>query len=245
MNKIQLIIFAFFLFSLQCVSSANTKIYITTGFTSPVSDFYREVLSEADKRLKNISISFETLPAERSLVLANRGINDGECCRIPTLIINEYNNLVPVNESFFSARFSAFAKQDAIDIKRFEDLKPYSVGTVEGWKIAVKKVKAIKPAQTHIVTTPEQMFHMLDQHRLDYGIMGYLSGLQVITTLNMDNIKAIQPPLVEKPLFLLLHKKHKSLIPKFNKVIKHMKNDGTIDNLYRKLLVNLKQKHNG
>lgn len=240
MNKFQQLVSAFFLISYQCVCFANTKIYITTGFTSPVSDFYREVLLEADKRMSDISIIFEVLPAERSLVLANRGINDGECCRIPSVIRNEYKNLIPVDESFFSARFSAFAKKEALDVKRFEDLKPYSVGTVEGWKIAVQKIQSIKPVETHIVTTPEQMFQMIDQNRLDYGVVGYLSGLQAIASLRLDNIKAIQPPLVEKPLFLLFHKKHKALIIEFNRVIRRMKNDGTIDKLYRKLLAGIK-----
>lgn len=60
-----------------------TNLHITTGFTSSVSGFYKNALSEADKRLENIEISFEVSPAERSLILANSGINDDECYCIP------------------------------------------------------------------------------------------------------------------------------------------------------------------
>lgn len=220
----------------NAICIAETHIHITTGFTPPVSDFYNSVLTEIDKRLPDISISFEVLPAERSLVLANQKVNDGECCRIASVVANQYKNLVAINESFFTARFSAFGKSRSAKIKNFEDLKPFSVGTVEGWKIAVDEVKKVKPAEVHIVTTPDQMFRMINQDRLDYGVVGYLSGLETISRLGFDAIKAIEPPLVEIPLYLLLHSEHKNLIPLFDSEIKSMKQDGTIDKLYAKLI---------
>lgn len=225
-----------FLYTTCC---AETRLHITTGFTPPVSDFYNSVLTEADKRLTDITISFEVLPAERSLVLVNQGINDAECCRIPAVLTEEYKNLIAVNESFFSARFSAFSKDKNTIISRFEDLKPYTVGTVAGWKIAVNKVKMVDPAEIHIVTTPEQLLQMLDHDRLDYGIVGYLSGLESISKLGITTVHAIKPPLIEKKLYLMLHKKHVDLIPVFNNVITEMENDGTIDRLYSDLIMSL------
>lgn len=224
----------------NAICIAETQIHITTGFTSPVSDFYNSVLTEIDKRLPDISISFEVLPAERSLVLANQKINDGECCRIASVVANEYKNLVAIDESFFTARFSAFGKARSAEIKHFEDLKPFSVGAVEGWKIAVNEVKKVKPAEVHIVTTPDQMFRMINQDRLDYGVVGYLSGLESISRLGFDTIKASEPPLIEIPLYLLLHSEHKNLIPVLDAEIKSMKQDGTIDKLYSQLIKSLK-----
>lgn len=219
---------------------AETKIHITTGFTPPVSDFFNSVLAEADNRLKDISISFEVLPAERSLKLANQGINDAECCRIPAVTTKQYKNLIPINKSFFAARFSAFAKKEQKDIKSFTDLKPYSVGTVEGWRIAVKKIKEVNPAEINIVTTPQQMFNMIDQGRIDYGVVGYLSGLKTINILKLSNIKPVEPPLIEKDLYLLIHKKHRAMIPQFDQVLSDMKSDGTVDKLYNELIKSLK-----
>ena len=215
---------------------AETHLHITTGFTPPVSDFYNMVLKEADKRLHDISISFEALPAERSLILLNQGINDGECCRIPSVVVNEYKNLVAIDVSFFSARFSAFSKNIKTPVNSFEDLKPFSVGTVAGWKIAVIKVKETRPAQVHILTTPEQLFQMLDQDRLDYGVVGYLSGLESISRLKLSTIHVIEPPLIEKPLYLMLHNKHKDLVTVFNQVLNEMQSDGTISRLYSELI---------
>lgn len=237
--KIRLSIIFLFLLSFNIETIAETKIHFGTGFTSPVSDFYRDVLTEIDKRMPAISISLEVLPAERSLVLSNQGVNDGECCRIPGVVTGQYTNLIPIDESFFSARFSVFAKKNKKPIKSFKELKPYTVGTVEGWKIAVKKIKEVNPAKSYIVTTPEQMFKMLDKDRLDYGVVGYLSGLKSIANLKITTIKAIHPPLVEKPLYLMLNKKHQHLIPEFNRIISEMKSDGTIKQLYNKLLKSL------
>lgn len=235
----QLLLLVFLFSSLNFQTCAETKLHITTGFTTPVSDFYKNVLAEADKRMAGISITFEALPAERSLILVNQGVNDAECCRIPA-VVGEYKNLVPINKSFFSARFSAFEKKHHGPIKSFADLKPYAVGTVEGWKIAVQKLKEIQPAELHIVTTPEQMFRMINQDRLDYGIVGYLSGLKSISTLKIKSITPIYPPLIEKPLYLMLNSKHKNLIPDFDNVITEMKDDGTISRLYNELIKSIK-----
>ena len=230
-------VFLFGIISFQ--ASAETKLHISTGFTPPVSDFFNTVLKEVDKRIPEVSITFEVLPAERSLILVNQGENDAECCRIPVVVSRQYKNLLPVKHSFFSARFSAFAKKDRKPVKSFNDLKPYAVGSVEGWKIAVNKVKEVNPAEVHIVTTPEQMFQMLDKDRLDYGVVGYLSGLKTIANNKLNDIRAIEPPLIEKPLYLMLHKKHQNLMPKFNRVILKMKEDGIINHLYNKFLISL------
>jgi len=240
MKNLPILILILLINILSFQAKAETKVHFSTGFTPPVSTFFDTVLKHIDRRLPDIAISFEVLPAERSLNLSDQGINDGECCRIPTAVMTRYKNLIPINESFMSVRFSAFEKKHNIPIKSFADLKPYTVGTVKGWKLAVNKLKEFKPAETHIVTTPDQLFKMLDQGRIDYGVMGYLSGLKSISNLKLKNIKAIYPPLAEKPLYLMLNKKHKNLIPVFNKVVADMKNDGTIQRLYDELLETLK-----
>jgi len=241
--KTRSIFFTFLIFChLSFPCSAETRLYISTGFTSPVSDFYHNVLAEADKRMDGVSIEFEALPAERSLVLANRGINDGECCRIPAVITSEYKNLKPIDISFYSAKFSAFSKNKHKKINSFNDLKPYSVGTVKGWKIAVMKIKEVKPREVQIVTTPDQLFNMIQQNRIDYGVVGYLSGLQSIRNVQATDVYAIEPPLIEKPLYLILHNKHSALIPLFNKIFSEMNADGSIEKIYNKLSKSLTQK---
>lgn len=230
MNIIKLLVIPLLLFCNTILHAEH--LYFSTGFTPPVSDYYRDVLNEIDRRLEDITISFEVLPAERSLALVNQGINDGECCRIPPVVRAKYSNLREVGTSFFTARFSAFSRKDDLPISTFADLKPYSVAVPKGWKIVVNKATEVQPRELFVVTTPEQLFRMLDEDRAEVGVLGYLSGLHVIRQLQLVGIKAIKPPLVSKDLYIMLHEKHQSLIPIFDGVIKDMIEDGTIDRIY-------------
>ncbi len=227
---IKLVFISLWLYS-SAVSAEH--LYISTGFTPPVSDYYRKVLVEIDNRLEDISISFEELPAERSLALSNNGINDGDCCRIPPVVMKSYKNLIQVPGSFFTTRFSAFSKDKKLAISNFEDLKPYSIAVPKGWKLIVNRITSVNPRELYVVTTPEQLFRMLDEDRVEVGVVGYLSGLHLIRKLELQSVSAIEPPLVEKELYLMLHKKHQNLIPIFSHVINEMKNDGTIDRIYK------------
>lgn len=230
MNKIKKVLIIG-LMMLPAISAAE-HLHISTGFTPPVSDYYSKVLAEIDKRLEDISISFEVLPAERSLALVNDGINDGECCRIPPVVKKQYQNLVEVQNSFFTTRFSVFSKQQNLSIKNFNELKTYSVGVPKGWKLLVNKITEVDPRELFIVTTPEQLIRMINEDRVEAGLVGYLSGLHVIRNMNLQGIYAAEPPLVSKDLYLMLNKKHKNLIPIFNYVISEMKKDGTIERIY-------------
>ena len=218
------------------INSYAQTLYISTGFTPPVSDFFRLVLEELDHRLPDIDIQFQVLPAERSLLLVDKGTNDGECCRIPQFVLKTHPNLVPVRESFYSVRFNVFARADSAHIERFEDLRPFSVGTVKGWKAAVNNLQRIEPSELHIVTHPSQLFRMLNDRRIDYAVMGYMSGMHSIRQLGFDQLQVQQPPLVEKPLYLLLADKHRALIPLISDTIKAMLDDGSIQRIHERIM---------
>lgn len=220
----------------------SENLYISTGFTPPVSDFFQQILSEVDSRSDRISIEFEVLPAERSVELVSRGINDAECCRIIQVIEASYPNLVPINESFYSARFNVFSTDPELKVDSFDALKPYRVATVKGWKITVNQMNRVQPVEHYVLNSGEQLFQMLDAERIDVGLFGYLSGLQVIKDLDLYHIQAVQPPLADVPLHLMLHPKHKNLAPVFDQIILDMKQDGTIDTIYQSILSTLGNK---
>lgn len=229
--------------NLAIASGENGKnepvtLYISTGFTAPVSDFYKLVLAEIDQKMPEIQIQFEVLSGERSIDLVNRGINDAECCRIPKVVNKNYPNLIPVTESFYTARFTAFSKNANLNIKSFEDLKPYSTATVLGWKILVQNLNRIEPKEKYLLATAEQMIKMLKKDRIELALLGYESGLRAIQKEKMENVHAyLSPPLAEKPLFLILNKKNKHLITPISNVIKTLKDDGTIDRLYKSVFL--------
>lgn len=232
----------FLLWILSAVFGPATQayeLYITTGFTPPVSDYFHKVLEEIDRRSADISIEFEVLPAERSVQLVSRGVNDAECCRIIQVMESSYPNLIPIKESFYSARFSAFSVDPEFKASSFDDLKPYRVATVKGWKITVDQMNRVQPAEHYVLNSGDQLFQMLDARRIDVGLFGYLSGLQVIKNLEFYHIQAVQPPLADLPLHLMLHPKHKDIMPTLDQIIAGIKEDGTADEIYQSIIASL------
>jgi len=209
--------------------SAHT-LYINTGWTPPVSTLLGNIIGAIFQRA-GITLEFKIMPAERSLTLVARGIDDGECCRIPKAIARDYPDLLQVPEIVYTAKFSAFAKHPVPEIKNFDDLRPYSVGTIAGWKILVNNLKRVDPQVLHIMDNPKSMFRILQKDRIDIATFGYLSGLKTLSELGLNDIEAIQPPLASAPLYLYLHKKNKAYIPALTKALKELKAEGEIDRI--------------
>ncbi|MBU1641501.1 MAG: transporter substrate-binding domain-containing protein [Proteobacteria bacterium] len=212
-------------------SASGQEIFVVnTGFTPPVSTFFQLVVEEAFGRLQ-IPVFFQVMSAERSLQLVNRGIDDAECCRIPDAIRADYPGLLSVPVSFYTATFSAFTKDPALQIRNWQDLKPYSVGVVTGWKILVDGVAKVEPAGYTMVDSPEALFKMLDLGRIDIATLGYRSGLQVIDNQGVEGIHVLEPPLAQRALHMQLHPRHADLLPRITKVLLDMEADGTIARL--------------
>jgi len=208
-------------------------LYISSGFTPPLSDLFERVLAEVDRRLDSVEIEFQPMQAERSVKLVQAGINDGDCCRVPE-VFKDDERLIFVSPSFVSIRWNAFSRDKNIAISSFEDLKYYSVGVVSGWKLAVNKIRDIAPEHYQILDTPEQMFRMIQLQRLDVGVINYLNGLYALNNLNIEDIHAIQPPLANTPLHLMLSSKHRDLVPEIAAVLEQMEQQGTIAEIYTK-----------
>ncbi|QCU90531.1 substrate-binding periplasmic protein [Thiomicrorhabdus sediminis] len=217
----------------QPMQNKTVTLYISSGFTAPISDYYQRILQEIDRRMPHINIEFEVLTAERSIDLVNRGINDGECCRIPEVVTKSYQNLISVEESFFEATFAAFSKKPGLKINNFEDLKPYSVATVVGWKILVNNLNRVNPREKYILSSPEQLMKMLKKGRIEVALLGYESGIKALQDVGLPNAHAyLTPPLAVKKLSLILHKKNQAYSKPLAETIKAMKADGTVAKIY-------------
>ena len=234
MHKLKCLLFFWLSFQSYGAMCTDT-LMINSAFTPPVSTILEQIISEACKRL-NVKLEFHELTGERALVLANQGEADGECCRIPEIVLREYQNLMQVPEGVFVVNFSAFTRRPDIKIHGWNDLKPHSVGTVTGWKILVQNMQTISPAQSIVLDTPDSLFRMLDMGRIDVGLYGELSGLDVIQRLNLKYINIQQPPLASHTLYLMLNKRHQALAPKFAAVFKSMKKDGTSNRIINKVM---------
>lgn len=188
------------------------------------------VIKEAFKRIGIIDVSIENLPAERSLINANKGLTGGEFIRIAGLD-NVYPNLIQVPEKIIDFEFVGFSKNIDIKTTGWESLKPYSIGIITGWKILENNV--VGTAHRTDVEDPCQLFRLLSLDRAGIVIFEKLEGIGMIKTLGLQGIKILEPPLAKKEMFLYLHKKHKKLVPMVAAALKEMKNDGTYENILK------------
>jgi len=223
-----LIIFNIFIIRPSQAETLN----INTGWTPPISTLLNEIMTATFERAE-IKMEFHLLPGERSISLVGKGVDDGDCCRVPKAIAKDYPDLLQVPEIVYLAKFSAFAKTPHPKIENFDSLKPFSVATVSGWKILVNNLKRIEPETLHIMDEPESMFKILQKDRLDIATYGYLSGLQTINDLGLTDISAISPPLAEVPLYLYMNKKNADHIPTLAQALKELKAEGVIDEIIK------------
>ncbi len=80
---------------------------------------------------------------------------------------------------------------------------------------------------------------ILDKGRVDIVITARINGLLQLKKLNLDSIYPLSPPLSPKLVYHYLHKKHKALVPKTDRVFKEMQESGELERLREKFLEKL------
>lgn len=235
----RVIVFCLLLYS-QVVSSQQI-VYLNTAFGEPVSNesqtgFADQVVREALKRI-GYQLVTTRLPAERALINANRGIDDGDLIRVAGLE-KRYTNLIPVPETvmvidmvLFTRNLSAFVVAD------WSSVKSHSLAIISGWKIMEKNFGKFSDQITIIKTDgADQSFALLLKDRVDFVAYSNWSGLGYLKKHSITNITLLQPPLASPKFYIYLHKKHKKIVPLLAASIKQMKSDGSYQALFNRLL---------
>lgn len=228
---------ALFLFIFISESVANPTIAIATADGPPLSKpdntgFHDKIIHEAFARI-GIDMEVIHLPAERALINANMGVEEGVYVRIAGME-KLYPNLIRVPEKITDYEFVAFSKKVNTATNRWEDLKPYDVGIITGWKILEKNIQNTKTLLK--VDNPEILFDILDKERVDIIVYNRYDGYGVIKKLNLQGIKVLAPPLTVREMFLYLHVKHKELAPKMATALRSIKTDGTYERLFDEII---------
>jgi len=218
------------------VNAGQTLVINTTGKrplnTPDQTGFMDKVVAEAFRR-SDLTLKTIQLPAERGLINANQGIEDGEMSRIAGLE-KSYPNLLRVPEVIMDWEFHAFSEQNIKLSNGWSDLSSHSVAFINGWKILEKNV----PAQTEItkVKDPDQLFRLLEKQRTQVVIYERWAGLRFIKQRQLKKIRLVEPALARRKMYMYLHKKHQDLIPRLTKALKDMKRDGTYNRLVKEIL---------
>lgn len=217
----------------------RASITLTTGFPAPESHLIENVIKEVSKR-SNINIHFESLPNKRSLVNANSGVTDGEAARI--LEINKYYpNLLPIPSQVHSIELVVLSKNQII-LSSPSDIVKYNVGVIHGMKIAVNMAEKNKPISLVKATNFEALVRMLIADRLDIIIMNKSAVLFNQSKFRGNNLYLQEDPLMTRPLYMQLHKKNKAYIPKLQKALESMHQDGSYQKIQNNFLKSYQEK---
>lgn len=224
----------------QFAHAAQTLV-INTVSTLPLnapdqSGFMDKVVGEAFRR-SGLILKTIQLPAERGLINANRGIDDGEMARIAGLE-KTYPNLVRVPEKIMDWEFYAFSEHNVDLSKGWAGLAGYSVAFINGWKILERNVPA--GAEITKVKNQSQLFNLLNKRRTQIIIYERWAGLRYVKQNRLSGVRLIRPALARRKMYMYLNKKHKVFVPRLAKALKNMKRDSTYNRLVRELLEPLK-----
>lgn len=184
----------------------------------------------SEEALGRMGISFKliSLPSERSLVAANAGEVDGEGLRVAGLS-SKYPELIQVPERYTNISFVAFARDATITIDGWQSLKPYRVGHITGWKLFEAKASVAQSVTQ--VDTPEQLFKMLENGRIDLALYTKADGVALAKQQGYTDIAPLSPCLKDVDMFLYLHKKHKTLVDNLAATLRTLKKEGTYNNI--------------
>lgn len=211
---------------------AGTHIVLGTGLNPPLvssrssSGFLDSLIDEAFRRM-NMSVDIVILPAERVLINANNGIEDGCVLRIRGLE-KTYPNLVRVPEMMMYSEFVGYTVI-AADVKGgiWASLNPYTVSYITGWKIF--EMNLADHPQTVKVKNAAQLFSLLKQGRADIVLYERWQGIQLLLEAGIGDARTIEPPFATFEMFMYLNEKHRKIIPQLASVLSEIKRDGTYE----------------
>ncbi len=196
--------------------------------------FLDAIAGEAFRRA-GIRLQLVRLPAERGLLNANAGIEDGDLSRIAGLDA-QYPNLVRVPEKLLDWEFAAFGKEAALPARE-EILRARPVGHIRGWKIYERQFAGAPEVVTAEDT--EQLFRQLRRDRIEIALYERWQGLSRIRHQGWTGVHVLEPSLARREMFIYLHTRHTALVPKLAAALRAIKAEGLYDRLYREKVLSL------
>lgn len=200
------------------LNDANSAPFTNESGTGLVDIVAGEAFRRAGLKLKLVR-----LPAERALINANAGIEDGEVSRVAG-IEKAYPNLIPVPEKLVDHHFVVFTRNTTLKVASWESLHSMSVGYIRGYKIVERNI----PSGTRTITAndAEQLFAMLDKGRVDAIIYRRWEGLALAKKLGIQNVYIVEPSLVEAGIYIYLNKKHADKVPLIATALREIRAEG-------------------
>ena len=223
---------------LSNLSYAQTTLRLGSSYYPPITTpnkdgvlnlIYKELAQRLD--MKIIINDLET--AERVLLNANSGIDDGDVSRVLGLE-KMYPNLISISVPVYHYEMVVFSKNIDFKVVNAKSIMPYDIGILRGWKI-LEKISMDAQSVTSLESS-EQVFNMLNKGRIEIALFEKSQGLAILKKMGLKNIKILQANLIEGDFHLYLHKRHKALVPIITAELSKMQKDGTIKHITDKVL---------
>lgn len=192
-------------------------------YTTQAGDGFLDIIAGEAFRRAGLRLKLVKLPAERGLVNANAGIEDGDLTRVAGMEKN-YPNLVQIPEKLLDYQLVAFTRQAKPTEASWASFEPLSVGHIRGWKIYERN---LTPA-THVTTvdSADQLFTMLDKNRIDVALYERWLGKALGKQMHMQNLRVVEPPLFVREMFIYLNKRHADKVPAIAAALRAIKAEG-------------------
>lgn len=192
------------------------------------------VATEAFRRA-GVQLRLVRLPAERALINANTGADDGDVSRIAGLEA-QYPNLVRVPEKLIDWEFAAFSKKATLP-PTWDVLRTRPVGHIRGWKIYEKQLVDAP----FVVTADDsaQLFRQLQLDRVEVVLYERWQGLSLMRRMDVKGIVPLEPPVAKREMYIYLNKRHAALVPRLAEALRAIKAEGLYDRLYREKVLSL------
>ncbi|OQX19844.1 MAG: hypothetical protein BWK76_03310 [Desulfobulbaceae bacterium A2] len=185
--------------------------------------FHDQVVREACQRI-GVQLDIIHLPAERALLNANDGFEEGVYVRVEGMEAS-YPNLRMVPEKIGDYEFVAFGKQSSAQLNGWDSLRDYHVAIITGWKILERNIVASKSLTK--VKDASLLFRALVDDKVDLVVYNRLDGYGTIKELGLQGIHALDPPFATREMFLYVHKSREALVPQLAAALRAMKDDGS------------------
>ncbi|MDP2267279.1 MAG: transporter substrate-binding domain-containing protein [Thiobacillus sp.] len=212
------------------LNDANEPPFTTTDRNG----FVDAVAFEAFRRA-GVQLRLVKLPAERGLINANAGTEDGDLTRIAGLD-TLYPNLVQVPEKLIDWEFVAFGKNPTLPAK-MDVLRTQPIGHIRGWKI----YENMLAGSTTVVASDdaEQLFRQLQLNRIDVALYERWLGVGLLRKQGIKGVYPLEPALAKREMYIYLHKRHAALVPKIAEALRAIKAEGLYAKLYKEKVLSL------
>lgn len=210
------------------ISAHDTPPYSNRVFTGYEDQVIREVFLRI-----GYAVIFKHQPGARSLLNLNDGVDDGTVSRIGGLS-RTYTNLVQFTEKLEDRHYVAFTRRPDIKLAGWNDLAPYNVALINGWKIFERNVKQAKSITK--TRNLRQLFMLLKKGRADVVLAHRWVGLNMARTLSINDVRMVPPPLAIREVFFYMNTKNDHLASKASAALKAMKMDGAFQRIHNRTI---------